>query len=1111
MSIYASLKSRSIGLPRRRYPIAVGAHQCTVSYIGCSCRARLDPSASASMSCSGAAATDPLDNTSYYHFDAVGNRTILIDARANASYFLYDAADQQTAATDPLARTTYFAYDAGGNLAAQTNPRGYATTFGYDALGRGTRVTDAGDNTTYFDFDVVSNQISVLNARGYASYFEYDDGDRLTRTLDPLNHATDYAYDANGNRTAVTDALGYTTYFEFDELDRQTDVIDPLDNEASAGYDSVGNVTWQQDPEGHVTYLTWDAANRNAVVQDPMAGKTYFHYDANANRTALVDAEGHPTYFEFDELDRQAKATDALGNDTRAEYDPNSNLISILNPLGAAAYFEYDAVGGLTRSVDRLGLATEFGHDEVGSRIWTLDAAGHATYYAYDDLSRLASATDALRQTRYYAYDANSSLVSSEAPWAETTYYTYDAADRRTGVLYPDASARYYDYDAVSNMVAASDARGWTYFSYDPLGRVTGEKPAWESENEVTHDYDRAGWRIRLGSPAGWPYYVYDAGSRMSRIENMGGTYGESSYGTPGGFGATYYEYNRVGGATQKTLANGCYAYFAYDAAGRQAAIQQCLPDALPLADFEYEYDAASRITCVCREDGNVVYYTYDDEDRLTSEQWTTAAGGAIYAFEWEYDAVGNRTYERRESQERYYEYDSANELTHVHDLPDETWTYFAYDSRGNCTRMDESGGSTYFEYSDANLVTSIRYKDGTPNYFYYDGLLRRYAIEDSCGLAYFTWDANGMNLLAERDVCDNVRAGYTHGHTPIDGIGSVAAARKDVSGTTYYQYPVMDHRGTVVRLVDETDAVTAYYEHDAWGVPLREDELRDVGNRFRYQTNWLSLGHSSGSALVSPTRWYQAYLGRFGQRDELSPEGSYGYSDASPSNLVDPEGLWPLHPMGAMMTPYRRTLPPPRREPEWSSSPNTEFSVGKRRADISGGETAWKASGQGHTDIYRTRRTEGTVSDRKIRTGGYGGTDQPSDAQLFKGLIKTDDGSLRWGHWKDTPCCKATSDMIADCLEQAPKQQSGLPKWGRTCQHDVQHAIEGCCLRGYWAFAGDPVEEAYMTDDELRKANTPQAKLELRYREKAGEGDRKFRKKTGYCGRSPCSMELLK
>ena len=71
--------------------------------------------------------------------------------------------------------------------------------------------------------------------------------------------------------------------------------------------------------------------------------------------------------------------------------------------------------------------------------------------------------------------------------------------------------------------------------------------------------------------------------------------------------------------------------------------------------------------------------------------------------------------------------------------------------------------------YNGANLVTAIAYKSGVANYFYYDSQMQRYAIEDSAGLRYFTWDRNGMNLLCERDAEGNVTAEYAHGYSAIE------------------------------------------------------------------------------------------------------------------------------------------------------------------------------------------------------------------------------------------------------------------------------------------------------------------------------------------------------
>jgi len=238
-----------------------------------------------------------------------------------------------------------------------------------------------------------------------------------------------------------------------------------------------------------------------------------------------------------------------------------------------------------------------------------------------------------------------------------------------------------------------------------------------------------------------------------------------------------------------------------------------------------------------------------------------------------DYDAVGNRIYESNNGIETYFTYDAANELTQAYNATDDSTTSYMYDAMGNCLSIADADGTTYFTYNDANLVTSITYPDSTVNYFYYDGLMRRYAMEDSAGLTYFVWDKGGLNLLAEKDASGNVTAEYIHGYSPVTGIGSLVAAKKTVDGTAYYQYPQYDHRGTVVGLTDKTGAVIASYEYNAFGEPLVAEESTDVqaaGNRFRYQSNWMTLKDSGDRFYLSAARVYDAKTGRFLQRDPL-------------------------------------------------------------------------------------------------------------------------------------------------------------------------------------------------------------------------------------------------
>ena len=261
-----------------------------------------------------------------------------------------------------------------------------------------------------------------------------------------------------------------------------------------------------------------------------------------------------------------------------------------------------------------------------------------------------------------------------------------------------------------------------------------------------------------------------------------------------------------------------------------------------------------------------------------------------------EAENVGNRTYEKRGSDETYYEYDATNALTRMHELTGDEWTCFAYDQRGNCTEIEECDGTTYFEYNDTNLVTSIKYENNVVNYFYYDSRLRRYAMEDSAGLSYFTYDQDGLCQLVERDGSGSVVAEHTRGYAPIAGIGDMAAAKIITSQGTYYRYDTYDNRGNVIRTVDESGTVTGYFEYDAWGKKLRE-EAPPEGTRFGQSAPaWIDLTDDpDGELRLTPTRLYHASVARFLSRDVQRHDGAtdvYGYLSASAPAYADPSGL---------------------------------------------------------------------------------------------------------------------------------------------------------------------------------------------------------------------------
>jgi RHS repeat-associated protein len=717
-----------------------------------------------------------------------------------------------------------------------------------------------GSSATYFQYDALGQRLAVTDALGHSAYFQYDAAGQQTASVDALGYVTYYYYDAVGRQYAVRDAAGGLVYYAYDALSRHTALTDQRGNTSYFAYDAASRLITELDPLGNAAYYLYDAEGRVTGRTDALGATACFIYDAAGRLTATVDATGQPTYFLYDATGNRTAAVDGLGKANYFYYDNLRRLACVEDAQGSLTYYNY-GVGSVLESVT--------------------DGRGNVTEYAHDALARTMAVADPLGRTEYFTYDPASRVLSSLYPDGQATYFSYDLVGHRSAIVYPNGDFVYFAHDGRSALAAARDARGWTYFTYDAAAGLTCELPP--DGCAVYHSYDAIGLRTCVSVyGASATYYQYDEAGRM--------TVAQSSIPE---LGAAYYEYDAASRLAKKVLGNGCFIYYAYDAAGRATQLLNCLPDGSPLAYFEYAYDGAGRLVRCLREGGNLIYYGYDEADRLTGEHWYDSSMTALYAFQWGYDAVGNRMYEYRDGQETYYEYDAANQLLRTHDASADAWTYFAYDTCGDCTVIQEPDGTTYFTYNPANLVTSILFKDGSSNYFHYDAQQRRYALEEPTGLRYFTWDANGMNLLCERDARGNVVAQYSHGYTPTNGIGSMVCA-KSMQGGTYYQWPAYDQRGSVFRLTDQDAGPPSTFEYDAWGGILSQATVGQA-ERFGYQSNWVRLDDPDRCLWLSPVRVYNALRGLFLAPDLASPTvgwHSYAYAGGAPTIRVDPTGL---------------------------------------------------------------------------------------------------------------------------------------------------------------------------------------------------------------------------
>ena len=325
------------------------------------------------------------------------------------------------------------------------------------------------------------------------------------------------------------------------------------------------------------------------------------------------------------------------------------------------------------------------------------------------------------------------------------------------------------------------------------------------------------------------------------------------------------------------------------------------------------------------RETGMVSYYEYDTVRRLTKEQIVDSSLQQLYAFEYSFDDAGNRTYMKLtfgDATEVYYEYDAANALTRRHTLASGAgrtagWAYYEYNDNGSLTSYkDESGSEWAFGWDDNQLCHSIVPSSGSPAYFYYDGRLTRYAMDEGKGIngsTYFSWD--GINILQTQKLSaapiNAFRDTITHGATPIAGIGSVVEQKREgLAATTLYLHN--DHRGTTYKITDATGAETWSGLTDAYGTELHESGASP--SIYWYQGEAWYRHVLDGLVLyVSPTRLYMPEDGRFTERDPLQRSGSidleyeakagrndaslapsYGLGGARVLSTVDPTGLQP-------------------------------------------------------------------------------------------------------------------------------------------------------------------------------------------------------------------------
>ena len=406
-----------------------------------------------------ASTTDPLNETSYTHYDALDRVFQVIDPTGLVEETDYDAAGevlaQKRGVGTPLAQT-YAAYGwtGDGNKASITDANGNLVRLSYDGFNRVSAITFADGTSEGSQYDL-NGDLTIWTNRG---------GFGIVRCYDVLGRKL-----SERGITGATNAGLCPTGGTANLSSRSWDISD-----RSFGYDLAGRLasatnTLGAGPWGQDWY--YDAAGRLSSF-DSNLGAFGYSYDAASNPTAIAYGDGFAAAYAYDALHRmtgsyyQLPGSTSPGTAATIAYDPLSRRTGVTFGDGSTQAYAYDAA-------DRVRTITH---------VFPGGASSNVTYtYGYDAAGRDVSRAIANAGYRAYptvgttAYGAANGLNQYPSVGGSGYAYWPEGPLSGDGVLqhlYDELGGQAYALGAggAQDIQWSRDALGQAVF----YGRVTG-------------------------------------------------------------------------------------------------------------------------------------------------------------------------------------------------------------------------------------------------------------------------------------------------------------------------------------------------------------------------------------------------------------------------------------------------------------------------------------------------------------------------------------------------------------------------------------------------------------------------------------------------------------
>ncbi|MFI6421087.1 DNRLRE domain-containing protein [Streptomyces sp. NPDC050842] len=843
--------------------------------------------------------TDPKDTsvsaarTMAYTYDKAGNLRTVTEPKgtlttADPSDFVttltYDEIHQLTTVQDAAGDKISYAYDSVGNETLVVDPKKNASA-------------DTTDYTAKTDYDLNHRVVSVTDAAGHTTRQSYDKDSLVVSTTDAENNTTTFAYDERGMRSEVkvphkdtTPVTHRTTKYEYDQVGNTTKVITPRGAETAATedfasrteYDALNrpvkqfqpydpNDTRYNDPNVYIQTF-YDAVGRVAKSSlPPSEGQTvrndtgYSYFD-NGWTKSSTDPWDISTTYDYNELGRQTARTltSAGGSSNRTmtwSYYPDGKIRSKADdgvPVGSAVVLvdNSDSQNTSTTGTWATGDVTgQHGYDHrshaagtgTDAFAWKLNIPKDGTYTAYVKYPKVTGATTSAKYTVKHAtgtVDVTRDQTVAAETWVSLGSYTFtqgNAAELKLsqnsgGTVVADAvklvrntagetdtekHSFSYAYDVNGNMTsiddtssgAKVDAYTIAYTGLNQVQKVT-EALTGQEKKATSYTYDANGLTETITHPDQHSAYAYDLRDLVKTV-TVGKTATDSSP------KVTSYTYTARGQKLKETKANDNTVDYGYFLDGALKSTSEKKPNGTLVTSHTYAYDAngnkAQDVAKKMNADNHAAYldsttdYTYDPGDRLAK---TVKTG----------NGAGTETY--------------------------------VHDDNANVISQTVKGTSTTFHY-DRNRLQSASTSGLTADYTY-DPFGRQESVT-SGGQVVSRTVYDGFDHVVESQKMDDTGAlkSTTYAFDPLDRTTSKTAGGK----TTEFAY-----LGVSSEVLNEEVAgeLTKSYQYSPWGERLSQIKHNADGTTedsfYGYNSHTDVETLTDGAGDTKATYGYSAY-----------------------------------------------------------------------------------------------------------------------------------------------------------------------------------------------------------------------------------------------------------